>query len=133
MRIRNPAFVMTSCEMSMRLQSRSEMVRLTYSTAPSGLRSTRIFWRQVDIMLATMGQLSRRTVSMPLQSTWTWVGCHEILSVFRIRIHFDTDPDPAFFRLNTNQDPDPKIGKQCTAKNNYFFSDQKLQSTGTYP
>ena len=62
------SFVITSCDMSIRLHSRSDIVCLAYSTAPFGSRSMRIFCRQLLMRLATSGQLSRRTVSMPLQS-----------------------------------------------------------------
>jgi len=62
------SLVITSWDMSIRLHSKSDMVCLAYSTAPFGSRSIRIFCRQQLIRLATSGQLSRRTVSIPLQS-----------------------------------------------------------------
>lgn len=99
--VRVSSLLITSWLMSMRLQRRSEITSLAWSTAPwgslikqisnchlhnkstprSGERgckykhsckslylSMRIFCRQVLMRLATRGQLSLRTVSIPLQS-----------------------------------------------------------------
>ena len=62
------ALEMTSMDRSMRFMSRSEMIPLTYVTAPCTFCSMRMRRRQVSTTSFTSEQLSRRTVSMPLQS-----------------------------------------------------------------
>lgn len=58
--------VITKSDKSMRFMRRSEMVLLTYWTAPGMSLSTNILWRHSVTRFLTNKQLSLRTVSMPV-------------------------------------------------------------------